>query len=167
MRLVRFLARAFHDGGLVEAGEERLVSDETVLGAHMLDVQTGQTGPVPAALMGVHRYDLAPHAGMPIADVPGPRTVAAVPDETLDQKVERLEEAAKAAYLDAQAAHDRWQAAVQERDAAQAPVEEPAADEPVAKPLTPEELAAIQADADKAVEAQKTEQAPEIPAPPG
>lgn len=50
MRLCRFTARAFFDGRIVEAGEEMLIPDDALLGAHMIDVAVG-TAPVfaPAA----------------------------------------------------------------------------------------------------------------------
>lgn len=60
MRLVRFLAKSFHDGALVEPGTELLVDDRHALSAHMQDVATGETGGVPKPTpQAVFRSDLA------------------------------------------------------------------------------------------------------------
>ena len=44
MRLFRWLSRGFHDGHIVEAGEEILCGDHVIPGDHMLDVATGLRG---------------------------------------------------------------------------------------------------------------------------
>lgn len=47
MRLFRFTKRAFHDGRLIEPGEEVLCRDDVIPGAHMIDVATGVPGYAP------------------------------------------------------------------------------------------------------------------------
>ena len=81
MKLYRFLTRAFHDGRVVEPGEEVLCADNVVPGAHMLDVAAeseaiarGETPPVQEPERHdagpVFRRDLAHSAGMPIDEGP-------------------------------------------------------------------------------------------------
>lgn len=86
MRLVRWLRRGFHAGRLMEPGEEALISDDVILGEHMLDVASGEAGParerVPDA---VFRADLAQAAAMPVA---APVVVAAVPTPAAEPAAE-------------------------------------------------------------------------------
>ena len=61
MRLVQWLARGFHEGRLVEPGEQMLVDDSVQLGPHMMDVATGLTGDaaLPKRVETAYRADLA------------------------------------------------------------------------------------------------------------
>lgn len=77
MKLVRFLAKSFHGGRLIDPGEEVLVADDVTIGAHMVDVAAesaarnrGEELPVvemPRRPDAVFRADLADGAAMVIA----------------------------------------------------------------------------------------------------
>jgi hypothetical protein len=54
--LVRFLMRSFVNGRLVDAGEEVGVPDDMPMHAHMVDVATGKSGPMP--------HPMPPHVPM-------------------------------------------------------------------------------------------------------
>ena len=87
MKLIRFLRRSFHDGRIVEPGEEVLMDDSVPLAPHMVDVRAeseaiarGEAPPEPDLEMPdagpVFRRDLAHTAGMPVDETP-----AAAPSE--------------------------------------------------------------------------------------
>ncbi len=59
MRLVRFTARAFHEGRIIEPGEELLVPDDLWLGAHMIDVAAGVAPAFVPRVVSVFRPSLA------------------------------------------------------------------------------------------------------------
>jgi hypothetical protein len=50
VRLYRWTKRGFHDGRLIEAGDEVLCSDKVVPGAHMVDVWAEDEAAAPAVL---------------------------------------------------------------------------------------------------------------------
>ncbi len=60
MRMVRFIARAFFEGRIVEPGEELPVADDVLLGAHMVDLTPGAEQPrFTPRVVSVFRADLA------------------------------------------------------------------------------------------------------------
>jgi hypothetical protein len=50
MKLVQFLQRSYHDDRIIEAGDTALVSDETVLGEHMVAVVPTEPEPEPVPM---------------------------------------------------------------------------------------------------------------------
>ena len=73
MRTVRFLARGFHHR-IVEPGEEINVPDDFVLGAHMVDIHTGERGGQPdPAIAPLPRYaDVMRRVGQMFPKMLGP-----------------------------------------------------------------------------------------------
>lgn len=84
MRLIRFMARSFHEGRIVEPGEEMLVNDDVHLGAHMQDLTHNETPLFAPRVVSVFRGELAQE---PNNTVPG-----APPSETLQQEPRVLAE---------------------------------------------------------------------------
>lgn len=144
MRLIRFLARAFHNNAIVEPGTEMLVDDNTVLSAHMVDVaaesarMAGGGAPTeyqPLDTSGpVFRRDLAHSAAMPV-DAP----------VTFGGEMETLKAEAEAALARLKAAVESEVAAVPAQEmpppepvvAADAPAEAPSATTPPTDGIPP------------------------------
>ena len=59
MKLYRFTRQSFFNDRIVEAGEELLVDDSVVPGAHMIDVATGKPGVFTPVAAPVFRAELA------------------------------------------------------------------------------------------------------------
>lgn len=85
MRLVKFLRRGFHNHSIVEAGETMLIDEKTVLGDHMLDVESGLTGPqMRQSALVRYRPDLAavpPPPPAPLQVEASAAPLAPVPEE--------------------------------------------------------------------------------------
>lgn len=69
MRLVRWLQRGYHNARMMEPGDEMLVEDSVILGPHMLDVASGERGPLGDAP--APDESTADHATIPVV-VPTP-----------------------------------------------------------------------------------------------
>lgn len=79
MKLYRFLARSFHDGSIIEAGETRLLADDNLSGPHIVDVaaeseaaERGETyvpGQPSRRPDVVFRADLADNASMAVSEL--------------------------------------------------------------------------------------------------
>jgi hypothetical protein len=97
MRLVRFLARGYHDGQIIEPGTELMIADDVGLGAHMLDLTPNATQPTfGERLISVFRSELA-HAPNQALPVPSPEEARAKATEEAIARADRTREAEAAA----------------------------------------------------------------------
>lgn len=95
MRLIRFTARAYFNGGIVEPGAELMVADDVVLGAHMVDLTPGAEQPLfTPRVVSVFRADLAQGPG---SSVTSPEEVRAAATEEAMARAEATRQAEIAA----------------------------------------------------------------------